>query len=179
MEPTFLKGYLLLSSFASPFIITSEPVSLFLLVTALSTIEVVLIALFTANLELSVLLSATCLISFIVVATDLVPMLFLLAVLSMFIGEDMGDIYKRIASWISSFDLLAEPESGVPIWEYRSLMLELFASFNAEFKERLSPIDSYNYEHERSVSIFSNTLNDISNEAFTEQNCKGNSVGCS
>ncbi len=98
MEPTFLKGYLLLSSFDSPLIITSEPVSLFLLVTALSTIEVVLIALFTVNLELSVLLSATCLISFIVVATDLVPMLFLLAVLSMFIGEDMGDIYKRIAS---------------------------------------------------------------------------------
>ena len=58
-------------------------------------------------------------------------------------------------------------------------MLELFANFNAEFNERLSPMDNYNYEHERSVSIFSKTLNDISNEAFTEQNCKGNSVGCS
>ncbi len=141
--------------------------------------DVVLTALFAANLELSALLSATCLTSLMVVATDLFPMLAFFAVLSVFAGDDIGDIYKRIAYWISSFDLLAEPEPGVPICEYLSLIPDVFANFSAEFRERLSPIDSYNYEHERSVSIFSNTLKDISKEALTEQNCSGNSVGCS
>jgi hypothetical protein len=97
IDPTFLKGYLLLSSLDSTFIKTSEPVSLFLLVTALSSMDVVLTALFAANLELSALLSATCLTSLMVVATDLFPMLAFFAVLSVFAGDDIGDIYKRIA----------------------------------------------------------------------------------
>jgi hypothetical protein len=60
----------------------------------------------------------------------------------MFAGDYFGDFYKRIAYWISSFDLLVEPR--VLNRKYLSLIPDI--NFSAEFRERLSPIDSDNYE---------------------------------